>query len=87
MDKFKQGFVFCFFLISGIVLGAYLAYICDGKPYVGWMSWGKDMGVENFALDLYLIKFNLGLMVHATLSQIVSISLALILYVAVRKKR
>ena len=85
MDKFKKGFAFIFFMLAGIVLGAFLAIICENKPYVYWMSWGKDLGIENFSVDLYVIKFSLGLMVHATISQIVTILIALIAFAKIGK--
>ena len=60
--------------------GAFIAYVCEGKDYVGWLAWGKNVGVESFAIDLYVIKFNIGLMVHATISQIFTIAAALIVF-------
>ena len=53
MDKFKKGFAFIFFMLAGIVLGAFLAIVCENQPYVYWMSWGKDLGIESFSVDLY----------------------------------
>lgn len=85
MEKFKKTFAFLFFILAGIVLGGFIAYICSGKPYVGWLAWGKDIGVEGIALDLYVLRFNFGLMVHATISQIFTITLALILFAKVGK--
>ena len=85
MDKFKKTFAFLFFMLSGIVLGGFIAFICDGQPYVGWLAWGKDIGIEDVAVDLYVIRFSLGLMIHATISQIFTITLALILFAKVGK--
>ena len=58
----------------------FIAYVCEGKDYVGWLAWGKNVGIESFAIDLYVIKFNIGLMVHATISQIFTIAAALIVF-------
>ncbi|MBQ8966827.1 DUF4321 domain-containing protein [Ruminococcus sp.] len=85
MEKFKKAFAFIFFMLAGIVLGAFIAYICAGKAYVDWLSWGRDIGIENVAVDLYVIKFSLGLMIHATISQIFTITLALIMFAKVGK--
>ncbi|HCJ41186.1 DUF4321 domain-containing protein [uncultured Ruminococcus sp.] len=85
MESFKKGFAFIFFMLAGIVLGAFLAIVCEGKPYVDWLSWGKDIGVQDLSVDLYVIKFTLGLMVHATISQIVTILAALIAFAKVGK--
>lgn len=80
MKNFKKTFAFIFFMLAGIILGAFIAYVCEGKDYVGWLAWGKNVGVESFAIDLYVIKFNIGLMVHATISQIFTIAAALIVF-------
>lgn len=80
MKNFKKTFAFLFFVLAGIVLGAFIAYICAGKAYVDWLSWGKRIGIENVAFDLYVIKFNFGLMVNVTISQLITIPAALIIY-------
>lgn len=28
-------------MLAGIILGAFIAYVCEGKDYVGWLAWGK----------------------------------------------
>ena len=76
MKNFKKTFAFIFFMLAGIILGAFIAYVCEGKDYVGWLAWGKNVGVESFAIDLYVIKFNIGL----TISQIFTIAAALIVF-------
>lgn len=76
----KKTFAFIFFLLAGIVLGGFLAYICDGRPYVGWLAWGKSIGIESVSVDLYVLRFSIGLMVQATISQIITIPLAMIIY-------
>ncbi|MCR5480827.1 MAG: DUF4321 domain-containing protein [Ruminococcus sp.] len=80
MKNFKRTFAFIFFMLAGIVLGAFLAYICDGKSYVGWLAWGKNLGFENVSVDLYVIKLSFGLMIRATISQIFTIAAALIVF-------
>ncbi len=80
MKNFKRTFAFIFFMLAGIVLGAFLAYICDGKSYVGWLAWGKNIGFENVSVDLYVIKLSFGLMIRATISQIFTIAAALIVF-------
>ena len=80
MKKFKKTYAFLNFKLAGILHGAFIAYVCEGKDYVGWLAWGKNVGVESFAIALYVIKFNIGLMVHATISQIFTIAAALIVF-------
>ncbi len=76
----KKTFAFIFFTLAAIVLGAFLAYICDGVKYVGWLAWGKTMGLNDFSIDLYVISFSISLTVRFTISQLITIPTALIVY-------
>ena len=76
----KKTFAFIFFIMAGIILGGFLAYVCEGKDYVGWLAWGKKVGLENISVDLYVIKLDFGFMVKATISQIFTIAAALIVF-------
>ena len=80
MKNFKKTFAFIFFIPAGIILGAFIAYVCEGKDYVGWLAWGKKVGLENISVDLYVIKLDFGFMVKATISQIFTIAAALIVF-------
>lgn len=80
MKNFKKTFAFIFFVLAGIIIGAFIAYVCAGKSYVGWLAWGKELGIQNFNLDLYVIRFSFGLMFNATISQIFTIPLSLVIY-------
>ena len=31
MKNFKKTFAFIFFMLAGIILGAFIAYVCEGK--------------------------------------------------------
>ena len=70
MKSFKKTFAFIFFILAGIILGGFLAYVCEGKDYVGWLAWGKKVGLENISV----------FMVKATISQIFTIAAALIVF-------
>ena len=85
MDKFKKTFAFVFFVLSGIILGVFLASICEGQPYFDWLAWGRDLGIEGVSVDLHVIRFNFGFMIHATISQIITITLSLVLFVRIGK--
>lgn len=80
MKNFKRTFAFIFFMLAAIILGAFIAYICEGKSYVGWLAWGKNIGIENVTVDLYVIRFTIGLMIKATISQIFTIAIGLIVF-------
>ncbi len=67
-------------MLAAIVLGALLAYICRGVPYLNWLSWGKTLGINDVAVDLYVIQFSLSLTVNFTVSQLITIPAGLIVY-------
>lgn len=80
MKNFKRTFAFIFFMLAGIILGAFIAYICQGKSYVGWLAWGKEIGIEDVSLDLYVIRLNFGLVIRVSVAQIFTIAASLIIF-------
>ncbi len=80
MKNARRTFAFIFFMLAAVVLGALIAYLCDGKKYLDWLSWGKKVGFEDFKVDLYIIKFNIGFMVNVTISQIVTVLASLFIF-------
>ena len=68
------------FVMAGIVLGAFIAYLCSGKEYVGWLAWGKELGIPYTDVDLYVVKLRLGLMFNVTISQLFTIPLVVVIY-------
>ena len=43
MKNFKKTFAFIFFMLAGIILGAFIAYVCEGKDYVWAGLHGEKM--------------------------------------------
>lgn len=80
MKGFKKTFAFIMFILAGIVLGAFIAYLCAGKDYVGWLAWGKELGIPNFTADLYVTRLTFGLMFNVTISQLFTVPLSFIIY-------
>lgn len=79
MKGLKSTLAFIFFMAAGIVLGAFISYLTDGSV-LGFLAWGKQLGVENINLDLYIIKLNFGLMINCTVAQLITIPIMLIVY-------
>lgn len=76
----KNTFSFIFFVLAGIVLGAFIAHICDGKSYVDWLSWGQSIGFDSVTIDLNILTFTIGFMLNVTVAQIFCIAIMLIVY-------
>ena len=79
MGNFKKTLAFIFFFLAGIVLGAFISYLAQGSV-VDWLAWGKELGVENINVDLYIIRFSFGLMLNCTVAQLITIPVMLIVY-------
>ena len=79
MGNFKKTLAFIFFFLAGIVLGAFISYLAQGSV-VDWLAWGKELGVENININLYIIRFSFGLMLNCTVAQLITIPVMLIVY-------
>ena len=67
-------------MLAAIILGAALAYLGRNVAFLSWMAWGKSMGIDNVAIDLYVLKFSFSLNVTFTISQLITIPVGLIVY-------
>lgn len=76
----KKTFSFIFFTLSAIVLGAFIAYLCEDISFLSWLAWGKTIGLDNFSLDLYVLSLNISLKLQFTLSQLITVPIGLIVY-------
>jgi hypothetical protein len=76
----KKTFAFIFFMLAAIILGAALAYLGRNVAFLSWLAWGKSMGIDNVAIDLYVLKFSFSLNVTFTISQLITIPVGLIVY-------
>ncbi|MBR1663658.1 MAG: DUF4321 domain-containing protein [Ruminococcus sp.] len=79
MGNFKKTLAFIFFFLAGIVLGAFISFLAQGSV-VDWLAWGKELGVENININLYIIRFSFGLMLNCTVAQLITIPVMLIVY-------
>lgn len=68
-------------MLAAIILGAALAYLGRNVAFLSWLAWGKSMGIDNVAIDLYVLKFSFSLNVTFTISQLITIPVGLIVYV------
>ena len=76
---FKNTFAFIFFILAGVVLGGFISYICEGKSYVDWLSWGQSIGFDNVTVDLSVLTFTIGMKLKVTVAQIFCVAIMLII--------
>lgn len=75
----KRTLLLCFFVLSGIVLGAMIASLCAGVPALNWLAFAKSISFHP-SLDLSVIVLDLNCTMGISVAQIITISLALFLY-------
>ncbi len=83
MSGFKRNLLFFFYLLAGVVLGALVANLCQGVPFLSWLSYHIDFGISAanpLVLDLAVLRLTFGLSVGIYTAQIFTIGLALFLY-------
>ena len=87
--KIKQNVAFFFFLLSGVISGALLASLTAGVPYLSWLAYGKTIGIplaSPLVLDLAVLRLSLALDFSINVAQVVTVTLALLLYKRVARK-
>lgn len=75
----KRTLLLCFFILSGIVLGAMIAELCTGVSALSWLSFAKGIRFSP-SLDLSVIRLDLDCYMGISVAQIITISLAIFLY-------
>lgn len=83
MTQFKKDLMFVFYLVSGIVLGALLAHVCQDVPYLSWLSYYVSFGIDDaspLVLDLAVLRLTFGVSIGVYVAQIFTLGLALFIY-------
>lgn len=87
--KLKRNLVFLFFLLAGIIVGALLASWGQQVPFLGWLAYGKTVGISTadpLILDLSMLRMAFGLEIGVNIAQIITITLSLLIYKSVAQK-
>ena len=81
--KIKWNFLLCFFIVAGIVLGALLAKVCEGVPFLSWLAYSQTIGFNSdapFVLDLSVLRLTFGFTFRLSVAQIFTIGAAIFVY-------
>lgn len=79
----KRTFLFLFYLLAGIIIGALLANVLVGIPALAWLGYTNTIGfsaANPAVLDLIICKITFGFSMSVSVAQIITISLAMVLY-------
>lgn len=87
--KLQRTLVFLFFLLAGIIVGALLASVCANVPFLSWLAYSKTVGISTsnpLLLDLSMLRLAFGFEVGINVAQIITITIALLVYKNVAQK-
>ena len=87
--KLQRTLVFLFFLLAGIIVGALLASVGEAVPFLSWLAYGKTIGLSTsnpMLLDLSMLKIAFGFEIGINVAQIITITIALLVYRNVAQK-
>lgn len=79
----RRTFLLCFYLVAGIVLGAMIATLCAGVPFLSWLAYTQSIGFNPnapFVLDLTVFRLTLGFTFSVSVAQIFTIAAAIFAY-------
>ncbi len=68
-------------LLSGIVLGGFLGYLCRNVSFLSWLNYGQTFGLSSpVVLDLGIMVITFGLTISINIASIIGIIIGIIIY-------
>ena len=75
-----------FFILAGIVVGTFVAELCQNVRLLSWLAYGITFGLRApLELDLYIIQLSVQISINLTLSVVIFVILSLIIGRAIKK--
>ena len=75
----KRTLLLSFYVLSAVVLGALLASLASGVPFLDWLSFSKSLSFHP-VLDLNVLSLDLDFTMRVSVAQIITIGIAIFLY-------
>ena len=77
----KNSWALFLLILAGIVLGGFIGMLTQDIPALSWMSYGQTFGFdEPIILNLRIMIVTFGLSIKITISSIIGVVLAVIIY-------
>lgn len=79
--KEKNIWILLVFILSGLVVGGLLGKMASGVPWLWWLSYEQEFGLQNpLILDLNVLKLTFGVMLKINVASIIGMILAVFIY-------
>lgn len=77
----KNGWTLLIILLSGLVLGGFLGYLCRNVSFLSWLNYGQTFGLSSpVVLDLGILQITFGLIISINIASIIGIVIGIIIY-------
>ena len=77
----KSQWTLLLILLSGIVLGGFIGYLCRNVSFLSWLNYGQTFGLSSpVVLDLGIIILTFGLTISINIASILGIIIGIIIY-------
>ncbi len=77
----KNKWTLLLILLSGIVLGGFLGYLCRNVSFLSWLNYGQTFGLSQpVVLDLGIMILTFGLTISINIASIIGIIIGIIIY-------
>ena len=77
----KNIWILIVFILSGLVVGGLLGRLASSVPWLWWLSYEQEFGLNNpLVLDLSILKLTFGLVFNINVASIIGMILAIFMY-------
>lgn len=77
----KNIWILIIFILSGLVIGGLLGKLAGSVPWLWWLSFEQEFGLqEPIVLDLSILKLTFGLVFKINIASIIGMILAIFIY-------
>mgnify|MGYP002518308596 CR=1 FL=1 len=77
----KNKWTLLLILLSGIVLGGFIGYLCRNVSFLSWLNYGQTFGLSApVILDLGIMIITFGLTITINIASIIGIIIGIIIY-------
>lgn len=77
----KNRWTLLLILLSGIVLGGFIGYLCRDISFLNWLNYGQTFGLSSpVVLDLGILILTFGLTITINIASILGIVIGIIIY-------
>ena len=77
----KNIWILMLFILSGLVIGGLLGELASQVPWLYWLSYAQQFGLDNpMVLDLNIVKLTFACVIKINVASIIGLAIAVFIY-------